>query len=85
MVRAILRDGTIRPVTPLPETWADGQELVVEAAAPPASADDWDAWSREIDELAAEIPPEDFERVELALAEADKKAKEMVRRQMGLP
>lgn len=84
MVRAILRDGTIRPVSPLPEAWPEGQELVIEVAAPLPSVDDWDSWSREIDELAAKIPPEDFERVEIALADADKKAKEMVRRQMGL-
>jgi hypothetical protein len=83
MVRAILRDGTISPISPLPDTWSEGQELVVESAPLPTK-EEWDSWSREIDELAAQIPLDDFERVELALAEADKKAKEMVRRQMGL-
>jgi len=34
--------------------------------------------------LAANISPEDHLRVEAALAEADREAKEFVRRQMGL-
>lgn len=84
MVRAILRGGAIRPLSPLPETWPEGQELVIEAN-PSVSSEDWESWSREIDELAARIPPEDFDRVESALAEADRRAKEVVRRQMGLP
>jgi hypothetical protein len=84
MVRAILRGGAIRPVSSLPETWSEGQELLIEAAPAPASSEDWDSWSRELDELAAKIPAEDFARVESALAEADQRAKEMVRRQMGL-
>jgi hypothetical protein len=84
MVRAILRGGAIRPLSPLPETWPEGQELMIEVN-PPVSSDDWESWSREIDELAAHIPPEDFDRVESALAEADQRAKEVVRRQMGLP
>jgi hypothetical protein len=84
MVRAILHDGAIRPVSPLPESWPEGQELLIEAANA-ASTKDWAAWSQEIEDLASQIPPEDFERVEAALAEADRGAKEMVRRGMGFP
>lgn len=83
MVRAILKGGAIRPLSTLPATWPEGQELMVEAAAP-VSAEDWESWSKEIDELAAKIPLEDFEKLESALAEADRQAKEVVRRQMGL-
>jgi hypothetical protein len=48
------------------------------------SPEDWDAWEREMEELAVMIPPEDFIRLEEALAEADREAKLIVRRQMGL-
>jgi len=49
--------------------------------ADPAGPEDWDAWEQEIERLAAKISPEDHLRVEAALAEADREAKEFVRRQ----
>lgn len=82
MVKATLRAGVIQPESPLPDNWSEGQELIIEAAPP--APDDLDAWSREIDEMASKIPPEDFERLQAALAEANREAKEFVRRQMGL-
>ena len=41
------------------------------------------SWSRDIDTLVAAIPPEDFVRLNAALAEADKEAKDLVRLQYG--
>lgn len=52
--------------------------------APAKGERDLEVWTREIEELAAQIPAEDFDRVEAALVEADIEAKEIVRRQMGL-
>ena len=85
MVRAILRNGRIQPLSPLPIDWSEGQELFVEDAGIPGEPEDLEAWSREIDELAARIPADDFDRLEAELAMADRQAKESVRRQMGLP
>ena len=85
MVRAILEHGTIQPLSQLPGNWSDGQELVISEAPPANESLDLEQWSREIDEMAAALPPEDFDLVDAVLAEADKDAKEMVRRQMGLP
>lgn len=84
MVRAILQGGVILPLSPLPSDWSEGQELVIDEASPSVSREELEAWSLEMDELTAGIPEEDFERLEAALAEADEKAKELVRRQMGL-
>ncbi len=84
MVKAILHKGAIQPLSPLPENWAEGQELVVEEVVAPVEREDWDNWSREVDELASRVASEDFERLEAALAEADQRAKEQVRRRMGL-
>ena len=44
-----------------------------------------DAWVRDLDALASEIPPEEFDRLEAALARAEQESKEYVRKQMGLP
>ena len=69
MVKAVLRNGAIEPLSPLPSNWADGQELVIAEARAEAKDDSSAAWSREIDELAAQIPKEDFDRVDQVLAD----------------
>ncbi len=84
MVKAILEHGSIRPLSPLPGGWSDGQELVITEAPPRDESRDLEKWSQEIDEMAAAVPPEDFDLVDATLAEADREAKELVRRQMGL-
>jgi hypothetical protein len=84
MVKAVLHGGVIEPLSPLPEDWHEGQELLIQDAGPVEPAD-WDAWERNMVELASKIPPDDFVRIEEALAEADREAKELMRRQMGLP
>ncbi len=85
MVKAILEHGSIRPLSPLPGGWSDGQELVITEAPPRDESRDLEKWSQEIDEMAAAVPPEDFDLVDATLAEADREAKDIVRRQMGLP
>ena len=44
-----------------------------------------DKWRQELEAQAAQIASEDIQRLEAALAEADRLAKERVRREMGLP
>ncbi|HEX2644479.1 MAG TPA: hypothetical protein VHU81_15895 [Thermoanaerobaculia bacterium] len=85
MIRAILQRGVILPLSPLPEHWVEGQELNVEEASAVATPAELEAWSREIDELSSGIPQEDFDRLESALAESGRAAKDWTRRRMGLP
>lgn len=75
MVRATLEDGLIHPRDTLPAHWINSQELVIDEAAGRPSPEELESWSREMDALANAIPPEDFERVELALADAHREAK----------
>ena len=84
MVRAVLEHGTVRLLSPVPGSWSDGQELVITEARSRDEVQGLEQWSREIDELASAIPAAEFDRVDAALAEADREAKEIVRRQMGL-
>lgn len=84
MPRAILKNGVIYPVDPLPAEWVDGQDLLVEAVQPdPPPADD--LWLEALDAMVACNDPEDLARLEAALREADEIAKAQVRRDMGLP
>ena len=74
MVKAIVSGGEIRPIEPLPADWKEGQPLRVE------KADDGEVSAADIDRDFA-----DEERLDRALNEARRQAKEHVRRQMGLP
>jgi hypothetical protein len=84
MIRAIFKNGTIELLSSLPGDWRDGQELVIEKVTETDVTGDLERWSHEVDELARRVPIEEFERLDAALAEADRDAKDHVRRQMGL-
>ena len=81
MVRAVLEDGVIRPLSPLPQEWREGQSLLIEAEAE-ESPEDVVTWAREIEEAAQQIPEEDHARFLEALKEQRRVSKEFVRRQM---
>ena len=85
MVRALLKNGRIEPVEPLPPEWAEGQELLVDARRPSDDPADIDRWARELEEGSAGISPEDARELEQALAEIERQSKEAVRREWGLP
>ena len=85
MVRATLRKGRIEPVDDFPESWEEGQELLIEEGEHPADPQEIFAWSREIEEAAARIPQEEHERFLAALSKQERESKEQARRVMGLP
>ncbi len=83
MVRAVLQNGEIRPLNPLPRDWQEGQSLLIEVELGD-NPEEISAWAEEIEEAAKAIPDEDHARFLEALAEQKQASKEMVRRQMGL-
>ncbi len=83
MVRAVLENGKIRPLTSLPADWSEGQKLLIEVEAR-EGPEEIAAWAREIEEAARAIPDDDHARFLEALGEQKRASKEQVRRQMGL-
>ncbi|MHB1559293.1 MAG: hypothetical protein ACYC61_17725 [Isosphaeraceae bacterium] len=84
MICAIIEDGQIRPLEPLPAEWIEGSQVIVHDVATPPS-DDLEEWYRELQELGpAQYEPGEWERVQAILAEADEMARAAVRLQMGL-
>lgn len=57
MLRAVLRQGVIFPLEPLPEEWEDGAALEVVQAYVPAP--DINAWAEFMNRLCADSPPSD--------------------------
>ena len=84
MIRAILKKGKIEPLEKLPAHWRDGQELIVEGGEPSDDPKEIRKWRDKLLTLSAQIPAEDHKRMVVALAEQDRQAKEMMRRDMGL-
>ena len=74
-IKAILRHGVIQPLEPLPQDWADGQELVVEEPQATSANDELDQWAREMDAATAQIPAEEHDRFLRALDEIEKQSK----------
>jgi hypothetical protein len=84
MIRAILKKGKIQPVDALPPQWREGQELIVEGGEPSDDPADIKKWHDELMALSAQIPAADHVRMAAAVAEQDRQAKELMRRDMGL-
>jgi hypothetical protein len=85
MLKAVVRDGEIRPLEPLPEDWPEGQPLRVEKAEDGEIAlDDIDHDFAVLAKLCESSLPEEENQLEERLLEARRQAKEMVLRQMGL-
>jgi hypothetical protein len=85
MIRAVVQNGLIRPVDPIPPTWVEGHEVIVEDADF-TSIEDLEAWYLELQKLGpAKYEPGESQRVQAILNEADEQAKAAVRREMGLP
>jgi hypothetical protein len=85
MPKAVLRNGVICPLEPLPPEWADGRELRIEPAFEDDEDRDLDAWYKELNALVAQNDPNELVRMERAIQFADEEAKAHVRKQMGLP
>ena len=71
MIRAVVQNGSLLPLDPIPAEWADGRELDVEVK-PGQAVEDWNEWNRELNELVAQIDPSDFAIVQAELAENDR-------------
>jgi len=85
MIKAILRDGCIQPIEPLPPDWAEGQELTVDEPVLSETEAELTEWAGSIESAAAKIPPEEHDRFFNALGEIERKSKDAVRREWGLP
>jgi hypothetical protein len=85
MVKAKIQNGAIVPLEPLPPEWGNGTEVAVEALEEPQpSTEEIERWFQELEQLCAQGSEEDYQRLQKALDEADRLAKEQVRREMGL-
>jgi hypothetical protein len=71
MPRAVLKNGVIRLVEPLPPEWRDGTELQVERSSEGVNVtveESTDRWMDEVEALAARIPAGDDEKLVAAIA-----------------
>jgi hypothetical protein len=82
MLKAVLREGAIVPLEPVPPDWEEGANLSVSKTAAPTF--DIDAWTKAMDQLCADSVNEDEETMRRAIEEHRQRAKAQARREMGL-
>ncbi len=86
MPRAVLKNGVLYPLEPLPPEWMDGQEVEVTPVLPAEeSPEGIERWAEEMEALCADSDPEDEARMLAAIEEQRREDKAQVRREMGLP
>ncbi len=86
MPRAILKNGVLYPLEPLPPEWADGQEVEVAPVSPAEeNPDGIERWAEEMEALCADSDPEDESKMLAAIDEQRREAKAQARREMRLP
>ena len=83
-IKAILRDGRIQPLEPLPTDWEEGQELVVEQPSSSNGESQVAEWAKDLDGAVAEIPAEEHDRFRRGLEGVERESKEDIRREWGL-
>lgn len=86
MLKAVIHQGQIQALEPLPVDWQEGQALRVEKAdveETPASQIDSDFAT--LASLCESSDPGDEERLNRAIHEMRQLAKEQMRREMGIP
>jgi hypothetical protein len=83
-IKAILRDGHIQPIEPIPPGWTEGQELVIEEPDLSETVADIEKWAKELEASTSQIPADEHERLERALHEIEQESKDAVRREWGL-
>jgi len=77
-IKAVIQNGRIEPLEPLPKDWLEGQEVVVESEVP-QTAREIDQWSSELEAAAARVPAADHKRFMEALDEIERESKEAMR------
>jgi hypothetical protein len=83
MLKAVLRQGVIVPLEPLPPEWEEG--VALEVAKAHAEPVDIDAWAKSMTQLCEDSSRDDEEVMRRAIEEHRQQAKAQVRREMGLP
>jgi hypothetical protein len=82
MLKAVLRNGAIVPLEPVPPEWEEGTTLDVAKAD--GAGQDLDAWGALMERLCADSSVEEEERMQAAIEEHRSQAKARSRRDMGL-
>jgi len=82
MIHGVVQDGAILPLDPIPAEW-DGRQVIIEAAGdlPPEERAEIERWYAEMEALGPALyEPGERATIERILTEADREAKEAVRR-----
>lgn len=81
-IKAVIQNGRIEPLEPLPPDWHEGQEVLIESEAP-QTASEIAQWSEDLEAATARVPAGDHQRFMEALDEIERESKDAIRREWG--
>ena len=88
MIKAVVTKGVIVPRDPLPDDWQEGTEVAVEKFSSDTAADKdippTDVWMDEVEAIALQGDREDDKRLDAAIQEIRRRAKDLARKKLGL-
>jgi hypothetical protein len=83
MIKAVVKNGVVVPRDPLPPDWQEGTEVEVEKTGSGGAVENGihptDAWMDEVERCAAQQDPADDLRLQQAIDEERRAAKELAR------
>lgn len=82
MVKAVLKNGAIVPLEPVPPEWSEGTPLEIERAN--GAFLDIDAWKKMMDQLCQDSSAEEETLMQAAIENHRREAKAQAQREMGL-
>lgn len=80
MLKAILRQGAIVPLEPVPPDWAEGAQLEIDIAEAPSLTFDIDEWACTMETLCADSSANDEQVMRQAIERHREEAKDQARR-----
>jgi predicted DNA-binding antitoxin AbrB/MazE fold protein len=84
MIQAVYKNGQIQPLERIPESWEEGQELVIDVREPSDDPEAIRRWLADLQALDSETSDEDDARLMAALDEQKRIGKELAQRAAGL-
>ncbi len=85
MVRGVIKNGMIQPLTPLPPEWREGQAVVIETSDAAESPADIEQWVIDMRDPASGLSHEESQVMIRAIEEHLSQQKELMKKRSGLP
>lgn len=83
-ITAIVENGIIKPLEPLPGDWGEGKAVLISEPSDSHDQKIEDEWLADYENTGASLTEQDFAQAEATVAEHRREAKDQMAKEMGL-